>query len=219
MRPCGDCRLCCKIFPLPVLDKPAGAWCRHVGAAGCEIHGPRTPDVCRQYDCYLREHEALSESWRPDRIGIVVTEAGSVTVGYRVLPVVFFQEDFAEDASGNAAGRCGRGICSIIRPARRGRDDHPRLGSTDRVRSERWPGISADDIEAALRYEFSQDAEELKRLGAVGDEYRPLSRDEAEAACREERTNRVQSLSWAIGCQRGKTSGICSYSLRTSFGT
>ena len=51
----------------------------------------------------------------------------------------------------------------------------------------RYPDISADDIEAALRYELSQDAEELKRLGVVGDDYRRLSRDEAEAACREER--------------------------------
>jgi hypothetical protein len=51
----------------------------------------------------------------------------------------------------------------------------------------RWPGVSAEDIEAALRYELSQDAEELRQLGAVGDDYRPLSRDEAEAACREER--------------------------------
>ncbi|MGO9112461.1 MAG: hypothetical protein ACLP9L_24790 [Thermoguttaceae bacterium] len=44
-----------------------------------------------------------------------------------------------------------------------------------------------EDIEAALRYELSQDAEELKRLGAVGDDYRPLSRVEAEAACRKAR--------------------------------
>ena len=50
----------------------------------------------------------------------------------------------------------------------------------------RWPGISAAEIEAACATRW-QDAEELKRLGAVGDDYRPLSRDEAEAACREER--------------------------------
>jgi len=188
MRPCGDCRLCCKIFPLPVLDKPAGAWCRHVGAAGCEIHGPRTPDVCRQYDCYWREHEALCESWRPDRIGIVATEAGSVTVGYRVLPVVLFHEDFAEgrasrERPGDVAGDLldhfvRRGVAVMIIRGLEARIEFDR---------ERWPGISADDIEAALRYELSQDADELKRLGAVGGEYRPLSRDEAEAACREER--------------------------------
>ena len=183
MRPCGDCRLCCKVFPLPVLDKPAGAWCRHTAAAGCAIHGPRTPEVCRQYDCYWREHDALSESWRPDRIGIVVTEAGSVSVGHRLLPVVLFQEDFAEASWGGAARELldhfvRRGVAVMMIHGLEARIEFDR---------GRYSGISADQIEAAVRYELSQDAEELKRLGAVGDEYRPLSRDEAEAACREDR--------------------------------
>ena len=39
----------------------------------------------------------------------------------------------------------------------------------------RYPGITADDIEAALRYELAQDAGELKRLGAVDDDYQPLA--------------------------------------------
>lgn len=182
MRPCGECRVCCKVFPLPVLDKPAGAWCRHVDATGCAVHGPRMPAVCRQYDCYWREHDALSESWRPDRTGIVVTEAGSVTVGQRLLPVVLFQEDCAEP--GSAARELldhflARGMAVMIIRGLEARIEFDRA---------RWPDISADDIESALRYELSQDAEELKRLGAVGDEFRPLSRDEAEAACREERS-------------------------------
>ena len=181
MRPCGDCRLCCKIFPLPVLDKPAGAWCRHICADGCAVHGPRMLDVCRLYDCYWREHEALSKSWRPDRIGIVVTEAGCVAVGHRLLPVVIFHEDSADE--GTAARELldhflHRSMAVMIV-----------RGSEGRIEFDpaRWPGVSAGDIEAALRYELSQDAEELKRLGAVGDEYRPLSRDEAMAACRAER--------------------------------
>ena len=103
MRPCDDCRLCCKVFPVPALDKPAGAWCRHAAAGGCANHGPQKPEICRQYDCYWREHEALCESWRPDRIGIVVTEAGSVAAGDCLLPVVLFQEDFAEASRGDAA--------------------------------------------------------------------------------------------------------------------
>ena len=80
------------------------------------------------------------------------------------------------------------GSCSII-SSRRGLAVMIIRGLEARIEFDRarWPGISADDIEAALRYELSQDAEELKRLGAVGDEYRPLSRDEAEAACRAER--------------------------------
>ena len=80
MRPCGECQLCCKLFPVPVLEKPAGAWCRHSCAAGCAIHASR-PEVCRQYDCYWRDHDDLPDNCRPDRIGVVVTEAGNVSVG------------------------------------------------------------------------------------------------------------------------------------------
>ena len=184
MQACGGCRLCCKIFPLPVLDKPADAWCRHADAAGCAIHGPRTPEVCRQYNCYWREHDALPDAWRPDRIGIVITEAGSVTVNDRRLPVVLFHEDLAE---GHAGGGVAQEVLEYF--VRRGMAVMIVRGLEARIEfdRERWPGISADDIEVALRYELSQDAEELKRLGAVGDEYRPLSRAEAAAACRAER--------------------------------
>ena len=204
MRPCGACRLCCKVFPLPVLDKPAGAWCRHAHGEGCAVHGPQMLEICRQYDCYWREHDALPEAWRPNRIGSVVTEAGSVTVGHRWLPVVLLQEDFAEDLSQDLTANqgsqpalggsettpeasrpaappelvdyfVGRGVAVMVIRGLEARIEFDRV---------RYPGVTADDIEAALRYELSQDAEELKRLGAVGDDYRPLSRDEAKAACR-----------------------------------
>jgi hypothetical protein len=183
MRACDDCRLCCKVFPVPVLQKPAGTWCRHTCASGCAIHGPRTPEICRQYDCYWREHDRLSEAWRPDRIGIVVTEAGSVSVGQRLLPVVLMQEDFV------AASRGDAGLALLDYFVSRGFAVMVIHGLDARIEFDRarWPGISTDEIEAALCYELSQDADELKRLGAVGDEYRPLTRDEAEAACREER--------------------------------
>ena len=125
------------------------------------------PDVCRQYDCFWRNN-ALSESWRPDRIGIVATEAGSVTVGHRLLPVVLLQEDFAGASRGGGARELldhflRQGVAVMIIHG----------GSPDRVRSNALCGIPAAEIEAALRYELSQDAEELKRLGAVSDEYRP----------------------------------------------
>jgi len=158
----------------------------------------------------------LPDAWCPDQIGVVVTEAGSVTVGYRLLPVVLFQEDCSvgvSPASSSSVGVLPASSSVGVPPAKgsfepdseASRGDAA-IGLLDHFVSRgfavmiihgldariefdraRWLGISADDIEAALRYELSQDAEELKRLGAVGDEYRPLSRDEAEAACREER--------------------------------
>jgi len=140
-------------------------------------------DICRQYDCYWREHDALPETWRPDRIGIVVTEAGNVSVGYRVLPVVLFQEDFVAASRGAAAREM---LAHFVRLGVAVMIIHG-LDAQIEFDRARYSGISTADIESALRYELSQDAEELKRLGAVGDEYRPLSRDEAEAACREEK--------------------------------
>jgi hypothetical protein len=153
---------------VPALDKPAGDWCRHACAAGCAIHGPTTPEICRRYDCYWREYDGLPEAWRPDRVGVVVTEAGNVTVGYRILPVVCLQEDFAGASRSDAAVGLldyfvARGFAVMVI-----------YGMQARIEFDRafWPGISSDEIEAALRYELAQDAEELKRLGAVGDDYR-----------------------------------------------
>ena len=133
------------------------------------------PEVCRQYDCFWREHDALSESWRPDRVGIVVTEGGSVIIGYRLLPVVLFQEDstakaFSEAGQDSAAWELldhfvARGFAVMIIRGLEARIEFDR---------DRWPGISPQEIEAALRCELSRDAAELKRLGAVGDDYLPL---------------------------------------------
>jgi len=129
----------------------------------------------------------LSGSWRPDRIGIVVTEAGNVTVGQWFLPVVLFHVDVVDASQGEA------GLGLLRHFISRGFAVMVIHGSEARIEFDRsrWPGISTDEIEAALRYELSQDADELKRLGAVGEEFRPLSRNEAAAACREERAGKA----------------------------
>ena len=49
----------------------------------------------------------------------------------------------------------------------------------------RYASISEAEIEVAFRYERSQDAEELKCLGAVKEDYRPLTWAEAEATIRD----------------------------------
>jgi uncharacterized protein len=177
MRTCGECRLCCRVFPLPVLDKPADQWCRFVAAAGCLIHDCGQPPVCREYDCYWLEHEEAPERYRPDRIEIVVTEYGTLTVRDAELPILLLNQSHAaacqsrdgqtlvdELVSGGAAALI---LCG----------PHMRI-AYDR---DRYPAISPRDIEVALRYEQSQDAEQLKQLGAVPDDYRPLSWAEAEA--------------------------------------
>ena len=186
MRVCGECQLCCKLFPVPALDKLAGDWCRHSCAGGCAIHGPRQPEVCRQYDCYWRDHDELPDECRPDRIGIVVTEIGYVLVYGSFLPVVTFQEVFEGAGRGIEAARLlerfvrdGFAVMVIRGPASRLEFDRAR-----------YQGVSDEAIEAALRYELSQDADKLRRLGAVDGTFQKLSLDEALASCRKERTGR-----------------------------
>jgi hypothetical protein len=168
---------------VPVLDKLAGTWCRHSCAGGCAIHGPRQPEICRQYDCYWRDHDELPDECRPDRIGVVVTEAGNVTVAGHFLPVVTAHEDFEDAGLGIVAARMlnqfvREGFVVLVIHELKSRLEFDR---------PRYPDVSEELIEAALRYELSQDADKLRQLGAVDDTYRKLSYEEALEACRKER--------------------------------
>ena len=177
MRKCGECRLCCKIFPLPILGKAGNQWCRFVSPAGCSIHDHGQPEVCRQYACFWLDHEEIAEEYRPDRIGVVVTECGSVNVAGEILPVFVLNQSEPEACRAPSVqalmgSMVARGWVLLVVC---GPDMHI---AYDR---SRYASISESQIEVAFRYERSQDAEELKCLGAVDEDYRPLTWAEAEA--------------------------------------
>lgn len=168
--------MCCNVFPLPVLDKPAGRWCHLLGPAGCTVHDNGLPEVCRQYACYWLEHESLPEESRPDRVGMVVTESGTVTVGGQELPVLVINllkpdSDRSPAAQAMMKDFLAAGMAALLLHGPDMRIVYDRA---------RYAAISPDDIEAAFRHERSQDAEELRRLGAVGASFQPLTRAEAE---------------------------------------
>lgn len=72
-RSCGTCTLCCKLFPVPELDKPAGTWCRHIAQGrGCGIHATR-PGVCRAFFCQWIHNEELGPDWKPERSRFVLS--------------------------------------------------------------------------------------------------------------------------------------------------
>ncbi len=72
-RECGTCTLCCKVYALPALEKPAGAWCRHCAPGkGCAIHDA-LPDQCRQFFCLWMTDASMPPEWRPDRAKFVLT--------------------------------------------------------------------------------------------------------------------------------------------------
>jgi hypothetical protein len=70
---CGSCTLCCKLFPVPELQKPAGKWCRHIAQGrGCGIHETRPP-VCRAFDCQWLQNAELGPEWKPERCKFVLS--------------------------------------------------------------------------------------------------------------------------------------------------
>ena len=72
-RECGTCALCCKVYHVPAVDKPAGVWCRHCQpGVGCAIHASR-PQHCRQFFCLWITESNVPEAWKPDRSRIVLT--------------------------------------------------------------------------------------------------------------------------------------------------
>lgn len=158
------------MYPLPALGKPAHTPCRHLCAAGCGVHGAGQPEVCREYSCCWLDHEELPEEYRPDRVGMVVTESGSLVVKGRELLVLVAtlsvpDRDPGPDARAMLEGFSAAGLVAFV-------VDGPALRVVyDR---RRYAGISPRELEAALQAERARDAEELRRLGAVEPGSSPL---------------------------------------------
>jgi hypothetical protein len=169
--------MCCKVFPLPVLGKAENQWCRHLSARGCSIHGHGQPEVCRGYVCYWLDHAEVPDAYRPDRIGIVVTECGTIPIAGSVLPVFVLNQSEPGACQGQAAktlidDMLAKGCVLFVIYGPDAQIAYDR---------NRWTAISAKQIEAAFRHERFRDAEELKRLGAVDEDYGSLTGEGAEA--------------------------------------
>lgn len=73
MNQCGECTLCCELFEVKQLDKPAYEMCKFCDN-GCTIH-PTRPQVCRSFDCAWLQSNAHIDI-RPDKCGIVFEKIG-----------------------------------------------------------------------------------------------------------------------------------------------
>jgi hypothetical protein len=70
-RSCGTCTMCCKVYRIDDLAKPAGKWCPHCAIAqGCKIYDDR-PQQCRAFDCVWIQDEAMAPDWKPEISKIV----------------------------------------------------------------------------------------------------------------------------------------------------
>lgn len=71
-RKCGDCQLCCRLMPMPQLNKPANKRCEHQShARGCKIYAGR-PAPCRLWNCRWLVNQDTADLSRPDRSHYVI---------------------------------------------------------------------------------------------------------------------------------------------------
>jgi hypothetical protein len=71
-RECGTCSLCCKVYRIEVLAKPAGEMCRHcLPGKGCGIWETR-PQYCRAFYCLWMAESWLGPEWKPENCHFVM---------------------------------------------------------------------------------------------------------------------------------------------------
>lgn len=72
-RVCGTCTLCCKLLPVPALNKKALVRCAFQTSKGCRIHDKATfPDTCRTFACRWLADRTTQALSRPDRSHVVI---------------------------------------------------------------------------------------------------------------------------------------------------
>ncbi len=94
-RTCVPCNLCCLLYRVSELNKPAGVWCGHCSDAGCLIHeDPSRLAICREFQCLWSSGD-LAESARPDLIEAIfrmTTLGGGPSGGVDVAEVTEFRK-------------------------------------------------------------------------------------------------------------------------------
>jgi hypothetical protein len=73
-RQCGDCQLCCKLLPVPPLQKKAGETCKFQKFhKGCKVyHRPEMPSECAIWNCRWLVNDDTADVPRPDRGHFVI---------------------------------------------------------------------------------------------------------------------------------------------------
>ena len=74
MRQCGDCSLCCRLLPVPPLQKKAGESCRFQKFhKGCTVYQTRAmPPECSLWSCRWLVNDDTADLSRPDRSHYVI---------------------------------------------------------------------------------------------------------------------------------------------------
>lgn len=58
--------MCCKVYRIDDLQKPAGKWCTHCAIGkGCKIYEAR-PAQCRAFECLWLQDDLMPPNWKPE---------------------------------------------------------------------------------------------------------------------------------------------------------
>ena len=75
---CDDCNLCCKLLPVPYINKNSETWCKYYDV-GCTIYGNH-PDECKEYMCMWLQMEVAKIEMRPDKSHIIFDKISDKTI-------------------------------------------------------------------------------------------------------------------------------------------
>lgn len=85
-RSCGTCTMCCKLYPVPVMDKPQNVWCRECKPGkGCGIWESR-PQFCRDFHCHYILDAQVGEDWKPEVSKFIMNFQSNNTMWIKVDP-------------------------------------------------------------------------------------------------------------------------------------
>lgn len=98
MRNCGDCQLCCEIFSIASVEKPAYKQCRHQCDSGCSIHQFK-PAECVNFDCEWRRGNLVLPVRIPEEFSPLTVGGFFVFKTEPAKHLIFFAQDDFEMVS------------------------------------------------------------------------------------------------------------------------
>jgi hypothetical protein len=115
-RSCGNCTLCCKVYPVPVMNKPRSVWCKECKPGkGCGIWETR-PEFCRDFHCLWIKDQRMGPEWQPNVAKFVMNWAAKGVLHVTVdpnFPLSYRKEPYYR-ALKDSARRCMEKNESIV---------------------------------------------------------------------------------------------------------
>jgi hypothetical protein len=85
-RSCGTCTMCCKLYPVPAMDKPANVWCKACKPGkGCGIWETRPP-MCQDFHCHWMLDVEVGANWKPEICKFIMNFQAANTMWVKVDP-------------------------------------------------------------------------------------------------------------------------------------